>query len=235
MKGIFNMKNLIHFLVLICCLICSIYTPPQTTFASSSVSPAPDQNAASITYYVKKGDTLSGIAARYGVSLSAIMQANGLTRYVIYVGQRLLIPVGSTNPAPQPGKPATSNTSKSIYISINQQRMYVYENGSMKYTFPVSTGSAGRATLTGNFRVKTRLPNAWGGTWRIWMPYWLGIYDVGRFENGIHAVPYREDGTKLWEGWIGRPVSYGCVVLRTADATQLYSWANLGTPVIIRY
>lgn len=45
------------------------------------------------THVVQAGETLSGIAARYGVSVQALMQANGITNpSLIYVGQRLTIP-----------------------------------------------------------------------------------------------------------------------------------------------
>lgn len=45
------------------------------------------------THVVQPGDTLYGIAARYGVSVQALAQANGLTLYsIIYAGQTLIIP-----------------------------------------------------------------------------------------------------------------------------------------------
>lgn len=45
------------------------------------------------TYTVRSGDTLSGVARRYGVSLRALSTANGLsTRSKIRIGQRLRIP-----------------------------------------------------------------------------------------------------------------------------------------------
>lgn len=44
-------------------------------------------------YIVKKGDTVSGIAYRYGVSVAEIVRLNGLNnRNVIRVGQRLVLP-----------------------------------------------------------------------------------------------------------------------------------------------
>ena len=44
-------------------------------------------------HVVQRGETLSGIAWRYGTSVNAIMRANGLTnRNFIWVGQRLTIP-----------------------------------------------------------------------------------------------------------------------------------------------
>lgn len=50
-------------------------------------------------YTVRAGDTLSAIARQYGTTVQAIMAANGLTSTRIYVGQRLVIPDGTT---PQP-------------------------------------------------------------------------------------------------------------------------------------
>ncbi|MBK7723550.1 MAG: LysM peptidoglycan-binding domain-containing protein [Austwickia sp.] len=44
------------------------------------------------SYTVKAGDTLSGIAARYGVSQTALLKANHLRSTVIRTGQRLAVP-----------------------------------------------------------------------------------------------------------------------------------------------
>jgi LysM repeat protein len=43
-------------------------------------------------YIVQPGDTLSGIAQRYGLSVYALMRANCLTTTYIYAGQRLFVP-----------------------------------------------------------------------------------------------------------------------------------------------
>jgi LysM repeat protein len=44
-------------------------------------------------YTAKHGDTLYGIARQYGVSVTALAQANGLTTHSwVTVGQRLVIP-----------------------------------------------------------------------------------------------------------------------------------------------
>jgi LysM repeat protein len=52
---------------------------------------APPESATS--YLVQAGDTLSAIAARYGVTLEELMQVNGLNNpNLIYVGQELIIP-----------------------------------------------------------------------------------------------------------------------------------------------
>ena len=45
------------------------------------------------SYTVRSGDTLSGIAAKYGVSLAKLVSANGITNpHLIYTGQKLTIP-----------------------------------------------------------------------------------------------------------------------------------------------
>jgi LysM repeat protein len=51
-------------------------------------------------HVVRSGDTISGVAARYGISQRQLIDANGLTGGVIYVGQRLrLVPVAAAAPA----------------------------------------------------------------------------------------------------------------------------------------
>jgi LysM repeat protein len=66
-------------------------------------------------YVVQRGDTLGGIARRFGVSLSALISANNIRNAnLIFVGQRLIIPGGSGAPGPTP-TPGTT-TGSNIYI-----------------------------------------------------------------------------------------------------------------------
>jgi LysM repeat protein len=48
--------------------------------------------ANAVRYKVKGGDTLSGIAARYGTTVKKLKAANGLTSNTIHAGQVLVIP-----------------------------------------------------------------------------------------------------------------------------------------------
>ena len=139
--------------------------------------------------------------------------------------------------APEPVYAQSSYTysgSKYILVDISEQHMYVYEGDTLIYSFIASTGM-NNATRVGTFAVQSKIPNAYGSTWDIWMPNWLGIYWAGGLENGIHALPILPNGATLWEGYLGRPVSYGCVVLGTYDSKLLYDWAEIGTPVEIRW
>jgi lipoprotein-anchoring transpeptidase ErfK/SrfK len=128
----------------------------------------------------------------------------------------------------------TYNGSKHILVDISEQHMYVYDGDDLVYSFIASTG-IGNSTRVGSFSVLNKIPNAYGATWNIWMPNWLGIYWSGSLQNGIHALPILSNGATLWAGYLGTPISYGCVVLDTYDAQTLYNWADIGTPVEIRW
>jgi lipoprotein-anchoring transpeptidase ErfK/SrfK len=111
--------------------------------------------------------------------------------------------------------------------------MYVYQNGQLMWNWVVSTGRPGQSTVTGSFKVLNRIPNAYASTWGLQMPYWLGIYWAGSLQNGIHALPIQANGQRLWDGYLGQRVSFGCIILSVENAATLYSWAPVGTPVDI--
>ena len=80
---------------------------PQPADGTPAGSGAPTGNCAD-THLVVAGETLSGLAVRYGVTLQSLAQANGVSvTSFVYIGQSLCIPSGSggspsagTSPAP---------------------------------------------------------------------------------------------------------------------------------------
>jgi LysM repeat protein len=181
-------------------------------------------------YTVQRGDTLSAIAFRYGTTAWAISQANGLANpSYIYPGQRLRIPSGGSVAA----APAAPATSRRIVVDLSDQRMYIYQNGQLLWNWVVSTGRPGQETAVGNYKVQNKIPNAYAYTWSLQMPNWLGIYWAGSLQNGIHALPIQANGQRLWAGYLGQRVSFGCIILSTQNAQTLYNWATVGTPVDI--
>ncbi len=73
----------------------------------SLLMPTAGSAFADTTYIVQRGDTLFGIATRFGVSLSSLAAANSITNLnLIFVGEQLTIPGpdggGGTNPPPPP-------------------------------------------------------------------------------------------------------------------------------------
>jgi LysM repeat protein len=264
----------------------TIYVGQRLVIPQGEVS-----NPGTTNYTVQPGDTLYGIARRYGLTAIALMQANGLASAYIYVGQQLVIP-GAGNlalPASEPpaelppgevyvvrpgdtlgqiarrfglsladlarlngiANPALiypgqtlrlsgaaslpSGGSKRIVVNLTEQHLYAYEGQRLVYSFVVSSGVRASPTRSGEFRVQSKIPRAYGSAWGIWMPFWMGIYWAGSTENGIHALPIMPSGQTLWAGLLGRPASYGCIVLGTLEAELLYNWAEIGTPVSVGY
>ncbi len=139
----------------------------------------------------------------------------------------------SVDPAAAPAVSSLGGE-KYILVDISEQHMYVYEGGVLIYSFVASTG-INNGTRAGVFHVLDKIPNAYGATWNIWMPNWLGIYWSGSLENGIHALPILPGGSRLWAGYLGTPISYGCVVLGVYESQVLYDWAEVGTTVEIQW
>lgn len=195
--------------------------------ASSSASSA--GGAAGGTYVVRRGDTLAAIAARYGTTVSAIVRANGIANpSLIVAGQRLTIPGAPSGGTATGG---AGGSGQRIVVDLSDQRMYVYYNGQLVWNWVVSTGRPGQSTAVGHWKVLNKIPSAWASTWSLKMPYWLGIYWAGNLQNGIHALPIMANGQMLWAGYLGTPVSFGCIILSTANAQTLYNWVAIGTPV----
>jgi LysM repeat protein len=68
-------------------------------------------------HVVQRGEYLKLIAAQYGVSVAAIVQANGLSNpNFIYTGQRLYIPCTYAPPPPPPPPPAPKPGCTSVYV-----------------------------------------------------------------------------------------------------------------------
>jgi LysM repeat protein len=211
-------------------------TPPAEPAPAATPPAEPQPPApADTTYTVQRGDILARIAQRYGVTVSQIAFANNISNpSLIYAGQVLVIPAPGQGSGPGPDPAPAGGGNKVILVDISEQRMYVYQDGALIYNWVVSTGEPGRDTRPGNFSVLNKIPNAYASTWNLWMPNWLGIYWAGYLQNGIHALPILSNGLRLWDGFLGTRVSYGCVILGIWEAQTLYDWVEVGTPVNIQ-
>jgi lipoprotein-anchoring transpeptidase ErfK/SrfK len=112
--------------------------------------------------------------------------------------------------------------------------MRVYENDALLYDWPVSTGLADSPTYTGEFQILSKEENAYASQWDLWMPHFMAVYRAGGdVYNGIHALPILSSGQRLWEGSLGSPASFGCIILGIQEAETLYNWAEVGVLVTI--
>lgn len=180
-------------------------------------------------YTVSYGENLISIGFKVGMPYWKIQEANpGTSIFGVYGGQELVIP-SKNEMLPYP--PVLG---KRIVISITEQHMWVYENFELKSEHVISTGMSNSPTLPGVFQIQTHEINAYASNWDLWMPHFMGIYEaVPGFMNGIHGLPVLSSGVRLWANVLGRPASYGCIILDLQTGEEVYNWAENGVVVEI--
>jgi lipoprotein-anchoring transpeptidase ErfK/SrfK len=182
------------------------------------------------TYTVRGGETLLGLAWKFGIPGWRISQSNpGVNLDRLAIGQVVTIPPKDANLT----LPVIAD--KRIVVSISQQRMWVYERGVVRWEWVISTGVWDSPTMPGVFQILSHHVSAYAGNWDLDMPYFMGIYEtVPGFTNGIHGMVTRRGASLLWENALGRPVTYGCILLSNAHVKTLYEWAPEGVVVEVR-
>ncbi len=136
-------------------------------------------------------------------------------------------------------KPNTNGTiaDKYIEIDISQQRMYLWEKGSLLADYLVSTGLY-YPTPTGKFKILNKAKNAFSDIYNVWMPYWMAIYYDPKIKAyiGIHELPYWYSGGRMQRRpreFLGTPRTGGCISLDVGIAQKVQEWADIGMPVYI--
>jgi len=97
-------------------------TPSPSNPATPPSKPK-DNVAGATTYTIVRGDTLSGISSKHGMSVNSLMTMNGLNSHIIHIGQKLQLdgaaaskPTVGQTAAPKP--PAASNSGIGVYSAV---------------------------------------------------------------------------------------------------------------------
>ncbi len=181
-------------------------------------------------YTIVPGDTLGTLAWKFGIPMWRFVNANrGVNMEALSLGQTITVP------SKDDLLPLPVIDNKRVVVSISRQHMSVYENGQLKWDWMASTGISDSPTMPGVFQIQSHERNAYAGNWDLWMPYFMGIYDaVPGFTNGIHGFPSRGGYQILWQNALGHPVTYGCILISSQNAEQLFNWAQNGVVVEIQ-
>jgi LysM repeat protein len=180
-------------------------------------------------HVVQRGQTLYSIARWYGTSVSAIMNANGLSNpNFIWVGQRLTIPGGGGGggSTPSSGGGGGGGGAKWIDVDLSSQTTRAYQGNTLVRSMVVSTGVSYYPTPPGRFTIYAKYPSYTMSGPGYYLP---GVPHTMFFYKG-----YALHGT-YWHSNFGTPMSHGCINLTQGDAAWLYSWAPVGTSVVIHW
>ncbi len=120
---------------------------------------------------------------------------------------------------PAPKGPGTPRGVR-VVVSIPQQKAYVFEDGELLATSPVSTGKPGHETPVGTFRITQKKVH----------------HKSNRYANA--PMPYMQRltnyGIALHAGKLpGYPASHGCIRLPWSFAKKLYGITDFGTKVTV--
>ncbi|TFG69375.1 MAG: LysM peptidoglycan-binding domain-containing protein [Anaerolineales bacterium] len=182
------------------------------------------------TYAVQPGDTLTRIAVRFGMPPGRVAEVNrDIDIDHLSIGQIIRVPSQDIL------TPYMAVSGKKIVVSLAEQRVRVYENGGLRWDWITSTGLSDSPTANGVFQVIEKVDRAYASQWDLWMPYFIGVYEAGgTIVNGFHELPILANGQRLWAGSLGRPASFGCIILGIPEAETLYNWAETGVVVVIQ-
>jgi pyruvate/2-oxoglutarate dehydrogenase complex dihydrolipoamide acyltransferase (E2) component len=128
-------------------------------------------------------------------------------------------PLASAQPAPLQSSPGAG---VKVVVSLPQQKAYVFEDGSLVATSPVSTGKKGHETPVGTFRILQKKVH----------------HRSNRYSNA--PMPYMQrltwQGVALHAGSLpGYPASHGCIRLPRSFAKKLYNLTDFSTSVTVTH
>ena len=93
----------------------------------------PNQKATQ-TYIVQKGDTVYGIAKKFGTTKTEIFSLNGLTdNSVIKIGQKLKVPSSASTVTPKKTEPKTSEQKSAVQKKANTKIMWPIDSEKISY------------------------------------------------------------------------------------------------------
>lgn len=147
------------------------------------------------------------------------------------------------------GSAISASASTWVLIDISSQKAYIYKNGEIEVSSPISSGRRGRSTRPGTWRIyqKSKWHKSYYGTYVSRKTGEVVVDDVDSRKRN-----YRPSGTYFrpdpmtyflrFNGPIGfhagecpgYPSSHGCIRLPIEKAAVFYDYCRVGTKVVIQ-
>lgn len=137
-------------------------------------------------------------------------------------------------PAPDPtALPAASGTGRRVVFSESRQRVWlVAADGAVRRTYLVS-GSLYDNLDPGTYSVFSRSEWATGIDDSGTMRWFVRFAEGPNAAIGFHSIPKRNGKPLQTVAELGTPTSHGCIRQRDADAKALWTFAPVGTKVVV--
>jgi hypothetical protein len=128
-----------------------------------------------------------------------------------------------------------STTSKKVIVVDRSEQSLTAKDGEKVFmTTKISTGLELTPTPRGTFTVFKKTPSRY---MQGPLPYLVDqqVYDLPGVPWNLY---FTQEGAVIhgayWHNSFGRPYSHGCVNMKPEEARALYTWADLGTKVIVQ-
>lgn len=191
-------------------------------------------------YTVQRGDSLTSLGARFGVSVRVLAEANDLNpTEILHVGK--VLQIDNRHIVPRDTGPTV------LVVNVPQLMLFVLGPDSPPEGYPVAAGRPSWRTPRGEFTVATKEIDP---TWDVPVSIQEEMRRAGK-PVLTHVPP--SPSNPLGKYWIGLSIpgvgihgtnvpssiysnaTHGCIRLRPADIEKVFSQADVGMPGRILY
>lgn len=183
-------------------------------------------------YRLKKRDTLEGL---FGERWVDVLRFNRIDRRHLWPGAALKVPkrlddIRDFTPLPAFYPPAETDP-KFILVDLSEQFIGAYENGFLKFSFPIASGNRNNKTPTGTFRVDAYHSLHTSNLYYIEKTNTLyPMHYALRFHISPRGIAYFIHGRDV----PGYPASHGCIGLYDEEMQiKYYKWFKPREPLLL--
>ena len=129
--------------------------------------------------------------------------------------------------------PAESGTGRRVVFSEELQRVWLVTADDRVTRSYLVSGSVHDNLDPGTYAVYSRSEQAWGINDSGAMKWFVRFTQGDNAAIGFHDIPVLDDTPVQTTAQLGTPLSHGCIRQKEADAKALWSFAPLGTTVVV--